>query len=127
MNDWNLECEWLPSQTDLVSARMPFMISRRLIVLLAAFVSCSVLDEEFSDFSDSSSLEDLLLIDVSSLSLEGDSERFLDDSLSELDRGCFGLVIAFFVADGVILIFSMLVALVACCWWMLLLHCVCCF
>jgi hypothetical protein len=52
MNDWNVECEGLPSQTDLIfSNKGPFMISRmRLIVLLAACFSCSVLDEEFLDF-----------------------------------------------------------------------------
>jgi hypothetical protein len=81
------------------------MISRRLVVLLAAFVSCSVLDEEFSDFLDSLSLEDSSLINVVSLSLEGDSVRLLDDASSELGRGCFGLALAFFVADGVTLFF----------------------
>jgi hypothetical protein len=105
VNDWNVEYEWLPSQTDLVSSnKVSFMKARGLVVLLAAFFSCSVLDEEFSDFSDLSSLEDLSLINVVSLSLEGDSVRLLDDASSELERGGFGLVLAFF-AGGVTLFF----------------------
>jgi hypothetical protein len=60
VNDWNVECEWLPSQTDLESARTTFMISRILINL----------GEEWSDFSDSSSLEDLLSEFLDSSSLE---------------------------------------------------------
>jgi hypothetical protein len=42
---------------------------------------------------------------VQSLFLEGGSVRFLDDSLPELDRVGFGTVLAFFVADGVTLLF----------------------
>jgi hypothetical protein len=74
VNDWNVECEWLPSQTDLESARMPFMISRILINL----------GEECSDFSDSSSLEELSLEFLDSSSLEELSSDFLD-SLSLVD------------------------------------------
>jgi hypothetical protein len=51
VNDWNVECGRLPSQTDLESGRMPCMISRRLVGLVAE------LGKECSDFSDSSSLE----------------------------------------------------------------------
>jgi hypothetical protein len=63
---------------------------RGLFFLLAAFFSCFVLDEDFSDFSDSSSLEDLSLITTTSfssaLSLEGGSIVLLDDSLLKLNR-----------------------------------------
>jgi hypothetical protein len=49
-NEWNVECEWLPSQIVLEFARMSFMISRRLVVPVAACLSCSVLGGEFSGF-----------------------------------------------------------------------------
>jgi hypothetical protein len=55
-------------------------------------------------FSDSSSLVDLSLISWSSLSLEGASVGFLEDSSSEVNRVGFGLGLLFF-ADGVTLLF----------------------
>jgi hypothetical protein len=66
-NEWNVECEWLPSQSDLVSARMSFTRSRKLMWVSVCF-SCSVLvgecsasslEELSSDDSDSSSLVDV--------------------------------------------------------------------
>jgi hypothetical protein len=102
VNDWNVECDWLPFQTDLVSARMSFTRSRKLMWVVAC-ISCSVLVGECLDFSDSSSLEelslddsdslslvDLTLISVPSLLLGDGSVRSLDDSSSELDRVGFG-------------------------------------
>jgi hypothetical protein len=121
VNDWNVECEWLPSQTDLESGRMPSMISRRLInlseewldfsdyssleELSLEFLDSSSLEELSSGFSDSSSLVDLLLISVPSLSFEGGSVGFLEDSSSEVNRGCFGLSRLLFFANGVTLLF----------------------
>jgi hypothetical protein len=55
--------------------------------------------------SDSSSLVDLPLVSVPSLFLVGGSVRLLGNSSSELDRVGFGSVLAFFVADGVTLLF----------------------
>jgi hypothetical protein len=84
------------------------------------------LNEEWSDFSDSSSLEGLSLdfsyslsleelsasfsdstslVDLPLIVLEDCSVRRLGNSSSELDRDGFGLVLAFFVADGVTLLF----------------------
>jgi hypothetical protein len=110
-NEWDIECEWLPSQTDLSSARVPFMISRKLIILVADlgeecsdFSDSSSLEELLSDFSDSLSLVDLPLIRALTLSLEGASVGFLEDSLSEVNRGSFGLSLLFF-ANGVALLF----------------------
>jgi hypothetical protein len=31
-NEWNVECEWPSSQTNLESGRIPCMISRRVVV-----------------------------------------------------------------------------------------------
>jgi hypothetical protein len=111
-NEWNVECEWLPSQTDLSSARVPFMISQKLIVLVADlgeecsdFSDSSSLEELSLDFSDSSSLVYLTLISAPSLSLEGASVGFLEDSSPEVNRGSFGLSLLF-IADGVILLIS---------------------
>jgi hypothetical protein len=120
-NEWNVECEWLPSQTNLESGRILCMISRRVVVSVAD------VGKEYPDFSDSSSLGgplgelsseklssddsdlsslvDLTLISVPSLFLVGDLVRLLGNSSSELDRVGFGLVLAFFVADGVTLPF----------------------
>jgi hypothetical protein len=103
---------WLPSQTDLESGRLPCMISRRLGVLVADVVKeCS--DSSSLEFLYSSSLEELsldfsdssLLVDLPLIVLEGCSVRRLGNSSSELDRDGFGPVLAFFVADGVTLLF----------------------
>jgi hypothetical protein len=98
VNDWNVECEWLPSQTDLKSG---FMISRILMNLveewsdfsdsssleglLLDFSDSSSLEELSSGFSDLSSLVDLPLISAPSLSLEGVSVGFLEDSSLEVN------------------------------------------
>jgi hypothetical protein len=65
----------------------------------------SSLEELSASFSDSCSLVDLLLISAPSLSLVGGSVRLLGNSSSELDRVGFGLVLAFLFADGVTLLF----------------------
>jgi hypothetical protein len=94
------------------------MISQRLVVLVAdvgrecsdslsleelslEFLYSLSLGELSSGFSDSSSLGDLPLIDLEDYC----SVRRLGNSLSELDRDGFGPVLAFFVADGVTLLF----------------------
>jgi hypothetical protein len=94
------------------SGRIPCMISRRLVVLVAdvgkecsdssslRFLYSSSLKELPSGFSDSSSLVGLPLI-----VLEDCSVRRLGNSSSELDRDGFGSVLAFFVANGVTLLF----------------------
>jgi hypothetical protein len=108
VNDWNVECEWLPSQT---TSKSGFMISWRLITLTGecsdfsdssslgglslGFFDSSSLKELSSDDSDSPSPVDLLLISAPSLSLEGASVGFLEDSSSEVNRGGFGLGLLF--------------------------------
>jgi hypothetical protein len=64
-NDWNVQCEWLPSQTNLESGsdlESGSMILRRLIDSTgecSAFSDYSSLEGLSLDCSDSSSLEDL--------------------------------------------------------------------
>jgi hypothetical protein len=112
-----VECDWLPSQTDLKSG---FMISRILMNLVEEclyfsdsssleglsldFSDSSSLEELSSAFSDSSSLVDLPLISAPSLSLGCASVGCLEDSSSEVNRVGFGLSLLFF-ADGVTLLF----------------------
>jgi hypothetical protein len=99
VNDWNVECDWLPSQTDLKSG---FMISRILMNLveewsdfsdslsleglLLDFSDSLSLEELSSGFSDSSSLVDLPLISAPSLSFEDASVGFLEDSSSKVNK-----------------------------------------
>jgi hypothetical protein len=103
-NERNVECEWLPSQTD---SKFGFMISWRLITsteectdfsdssslggLSSGFSDSSSLEEFSSDDLDLLSLVDLSLISAPCLSLEGASVGFLEDSSSEVNRGGFGL------------------------------------
>jgi uncharacterized membrane protein len=90
---------------------MPFVISRIQINLVGGlgeewsdFPDYLSLEELSLEFFDSSALVDLTLFSAPSLSLESALVGLLEDSSSEVNRGNFGLSLLFFT-EGVTLLF----------------------